>query len=67
MSKISIELSTEAAIVLLRCLDYGEIAISRKEHKARTGKIVCDNVAVIRSDIQKQLIQNMKEQFLEKA
>lgn len=59
---MQIDLTLESAAVLLRCLDYGEHAISRREHKNGEGKIITNNIATLRSrvsqSIAKEIIAN---------
>jgi len=46
--------STDAA-VLLRCLSYGENAISQTELKNGTGKVISDSIVKIRTQLSRNL------------
>ncbi len=43
------QLNLEAAAVLLRCLSYGESAISQDEINNGEAKVILDNIAILRS------------------
>lgn len=56
-------LSTTDAAVLLRCLAYGENAISQTELKNGTAKVVSNSIAKIRT----QLAKNLASQVIASA
>lgn len=50
-----IQLNMDAAAVLLRCLTYGENAISKKEQKSGEGVVIENNIRRIRRAICKEI------------
>ena len=47
----TINLNKESAATLLRCLGYGEAAISTKEEKEGLGKLLGENISLIRRQV----------------
>lgn len=46
-----IELNLEAAAVLLRCLGYGEAAVSQGEVESGEAAVIYDNIKLIRDHV----------------
>ncbi len=46
-----IVLNEEAAAVLLRCLSYGEAAVSQQDHQDGTAAVIEENVQMVRKNV----------------
>lgn len=55
MKAFTVKLSLEAACVLLRCLSYGENAISQEEGQSGVASIIEENVRLIREQVCRQV------------
>ena len=55
----SIDLNKESAAVLLRCLAYGQSAISSQEHKQGIDTVILGNIGDIRKRICKELSEEI--------
>ncbi len=56
---VTLELDSERAAVLLRCLDYGENAISLDEEKTGVAKLLREDIQMIRNSVATQLINSI--------
>lgn len=54
-----INLDQESAAVLLRCLSYGQNAISQKEVKSGVEKVIVENIELLRKNVSYELAQSI--------
>jgi len=64
---IKLDLTEHAAAVLLRCLSYGENAISKQEHENGIGTVILYNVKKIRTSLSTQLASKIISEASEKG
>ena len=56
---INLTLNKESAAVLLRCLNYGEHAISQEEGKSLIGPVIEENIRLLRWQVAAHLSQEI--------
>ncbi len=56
-----ISLNVEAAVVLLRCLAYGQSAVSRNEQQSGVGEKINSNCEMLRKAICNELTRELLE------
>lgn len=56
---INVELNEQQAAVVLRCLSYGEHAISKEEHDNGIASVIEESVGQVRKSIVKQLSEGI--------
>ena len=61
----TLNLNSESAAVLLRCLGYGQAAISQQESKNGVGKLIEENIELLRKHIVKGLADDIINELSE--
>ena len=62
-----IDINQEMGFVLLRCLSYGEAAISQEEHDNGIGEVIEHNVQLLRKQVCDRLANRVLEDTAEKV
>mgnify|MGYP005813521425 CR=1 FL=1 len=65
MSMFQIDLNKESCAVLLRCLSYGESAVSQKELESGVASLIQVNIELIRSQICRELSRTIIQESVE--
>lgn len=60
----TINLNRESAAVLLRCLKYGQIAVSQSEVDSGLGRIIDGNINLIRKQVSGELSKQILSETL---